>query len=148
MALKTVYDWLKQSSFLDFVHRLHLLTITFLRKAACRLTLWLTPHRAVIFQSPSWLYDSHLESWLWQESFPGRNISNCLRFLPNLVVNGYPFTGVVLPEHEFGNVPPSSAVFKNGRSYTSAPIACLHALHWDNTTWTRLHEIKVCDGEI
>lgn len=56
--------------------------------------------------------------------------------------------GVMLPEFEVGNVPPSSAMVKNGRSHTSAPIACLHILHRDNITWTCLHELKFCDGKI
>ena len=54
----------------------------------------------------------------------------------------------MLPEHEVGIVPPSSAVIKNGRSHTSAPSACLHVLRRDNITWTCVLEIKFCDREI
>jgi len=56
--------------------------------------------------------------------------------------------GVMLPEDEVGNIPPSSDVVKKGRSHNSVPIACLHVLHRDNITWTCVLEIKFCDGKI
>jgi hypothetical protein len=56
--------------------------------------------------------------------------------------------GDMLPEHEFGSVPLSSAVVKNECCHTCAPIACLLVLDRDNIKWTCLHEIKQCDGKI
>jgi len=51
----------------------------------------------------------------------------------------------MLSEHEVGNIPPSSAVVKNGRSHTSIPIASLHVLHRDHITWACVQEIKFCN---
>jgi len=54
--------------------------------------------------------------------------------------------GDMLPEHEFGSVPLSSAVVKIGRSHICAPIACLLVLDRDNITWICLHEINDVTG--